>query len=364
MSDTSEWTVATVKVFNVSPHPNADKLELIKIGTDTEWAYTVVHSKGTLKTGDLVTYVSVGSLVPLKDVRWAFLKPRAEGKSHYRIRAMSLRGVKSQGILTDRVAGSKLGDDVAECLGIEKYLNPDEEVKLPTLPKRYGFFRRLLKKLFKSQNEKLDEMIPEYGVTNLRKVPLFTDGDKVLYTEKLHGTNVRFGMVGGKLVVGSHRRIVSDNRNWLDKLLGRGAPSGGFYKENIWVDTVVTQTNLSEMEGGVIYYGEIVGKTRGGKDIQPGFNYGYDKPTLRIFPSAYNLKTGMWQFVSLRVAPFVPYIAAIRCQVFNQDILENMAEEDRGVEGTPNNMREGIVVHSTDFPGVAGKWVSFRYKEL
>jgi len=363
MSDTSEWTVATVKVFSVSPHPNADKLELIKVGVDTEWSYVIVHSKDALKPGDLVTYVSVGSLVPLSDARWAFLKPRAEGKTQYRIRAMSLRGVKSQGILTDRVAGSKLGEDVAEKLGIEKYLNPDEEVKLPTLPKRYGFFRRLLKKLFKSKNEKLDELIPEYGVTNLRKVSLFTDGDRVVYTEKLHGTNVRFGMVNGELVVGSHRRIVSDNRNWLDKLLRRGAPSGGFYKENIWVNTVLTQANLSEMEDNVIYYGEIIGKTRGGKDIQPGFNYGYDKPTLRIFPSAYNLKTQRWQFVGVTIAIPVPSLLP---NVFAQDYLEAMAEVDRDEDhaGTPNNMREGIVVHSTDFPGVAGKWVSFRYKEL
>ncbi len=361
MNNTSEWTVATVKVFSVTPHPNADKLDLVTVGVDTEWSYVVVHGKGLLAPGDLVTYVSVGSLVPMSDIRWSFLKPRAEGKSHYRIRAMSLRGVKSQGILTDYVRGTKPGDDVAEQLKIEKYLNPDEEVKLPTLPKRYGFFRRLLKQLFKSQNEKLDELIPEYGVTNLRKVPLFTEGDKVLYTEKLHGTNIRFGMVKGKLVVGSHRRIVSDNRNWLDKFLRRGAPSGGFYKENLWVDTVQTHVNLCELEDGVIYYGEIIGKTRGGKDIQPGFNYGYDKPTLRIFPSAYSLKTKRWQFVDLRIAPFVP---SYPVSTFSQDYLENLAENNRFGEGTPTNMLEGIVVHSTDFPGIAGKWVSFRYKEL
>lgn len=361
--NTSEWTVQTVRVHAVEKHPNADKLDLVTVGLEHPWHYVVVDQRGMRKVGDLVTYVSVGSLVPLNDDRWAFLRSRALNKSQYRIRAMSLRGVKSQGIITDYVPGTKLGDDVAETLRIEKWLNPDEEVKLPTLPKRYGFFRRLLSRLFRSQAEKLGEVIPEYSVLNLRKVDwVFTEGEEVIYTEKIHGTNVRFGKVNGKLVVGSHRRIVSDNRNWLDKLLRRGVSGTGYYGENLYVSTVAAHIHLDELAEGIIYYGEIFGLTQTGKKIQD-LTYGMDGTALRIFPSCYNLKTREWQFADFRVASFVPIITELGSVYigpgYSLDVVKTIAELDSVYGG----IREGVVVHSATRPGVAAKYVSHRYME-
>lgn len=360
--NTSEWTVQTVRVHAVEKHPNADKLDLITIGLEHPWSYTVVDQRGLRRVGDLVTYVSVGSLVPLNDDRWAFLRSRAINKNQYRIRAMSLRGVKSQGIITDYVPGTELGDDVSGVLCIEKWLNPDEEVRLPTLTKRYGFFRRLLSKLFRSQAEKLGERIPEYSVLNLRKVDwVFTEGEEVIYTEKIHGTNVRFGKVNGKLVVGSHRRIVSDNRNWLDKLLRRGVTGTGYYGENLYVSAVAAHVHLDELEEGIIYYGEIFGLTQTGKKIQD-LTYGMNGTALRIFPSCYNLKTREWQFADYRVAPFVPTITVSNADGklgYSLDVVKTIAELDSVYGG----IREGVVVHSATRPGVAAKYVSHRYME-
>jgi len=57
MSNTSEVNV--VKIEEVTPHPNADKLELTMVG-----GYQMVIGKGQFKTGDLAVFIQSDCVVP------------------------------------------------------------------------------------------------------------------------------------------------------------------------------------------------------------------------------------------------------------------------------------------------------------
>ena len=98
------------QVTSVEPIANADKIELAHV-----LGWQCVIKKGEHKAGDLVTYIEIDSIVPEKP-EYEFLRDRK-----FRVRTIRLRGVYSQGLLIPAVPGYKIGDDVTEVLGIQKY---------------------------------------------------------------------------------------------------------------------------------------------------------------------------------------------------------------------------------------------------
>ena len=54
----SAFTATVMKII-VEPHPNADAIELARVGD-----YFSIIKKGYLKTGDLAVYIQEGSIVP------------------------------------------------------------------------------------------------------------------------------------------------------------------------------------------------------------------------------------------------------------------------------------------------------------
>jgi RNA ligase (TIGR02306 family) len=109
------------KLISVEPHPNADRLDLVKV-----LGYQCVTEKGLHSAGDLIIYIQPDSVLP-EDAAWA------EGYSKYspgRIKAVKLRGEFSEGIIVkfeqvglENSFGSE-GFDVAELLGIKHYEPP------------------------------------------------------------------------------------------------------------------------------------------------------------------------------------------------------------------------------------------------
>ena len=126
------------KIDEIKPHPNADSLELAKIG-----GWQVVVKKGEFKSGDLCVYCEIDCLMPEKP-EFEFLRSK-----HFRIKTIKLRGEISQGIafpfeaLTFEYEGKSLpfmesfdntygifdenkiiGMEITELLGIKKYESP------------------------------------------------------------------------------------------------------------------------------------------------------------------------------------------------------------------------------------------------
>lgn len=127
--------LATVeKVVAVEHHPNADKLDIIKV-----LGYDAIVGRDQYKVGDLVVFIQPDSILPA-DRAWAstFLRYTSKG----RVRAVRLRGEWSMGLVlsekdialeldraaldgdyTDYFASARVEEvtDITELLGVTKY---------------------------------------------------------------------------------------------------------------------------------------------------------------------------------------------------------------------------------------------------
>lgn len=327
----TEFAAEVVRIASVTPHPNADRLELVLFEMKSTGlsGYEVVSQKGSWKPGDLAAYLSVDCLLPVSHPEFAFLKERTTRPVH-RLRAARLRGVFSQGLLVSAPAASKFGDSVSDHFGVTYHRDPEPEAGL-------GGVRPARKK---------KQPMPVYGVDSLKKCPrLFEDGEQVFITEKIHGTNFRFGWVrrtlfgipiGWKFVVGSHRVI---------KEPGQG---GHFYGEDLW-RMAAEKMGLAEKTArykGFAFYGELYGYTYSGAAIQD-LTYGRspkDGPGLAIFdvltPDGYLLPGARDTLLGVLGLPSVP----ARYHGPWHETLKGYAEQKSRLD--PSQISEGIVVES------------------
>ena len=95
----TEFVAEVVRITEILPHGNADKLEIARFELKRTGlsSYPVIVRKGEYKVGDLACYFSVDCLLPLSHPAFAFLKQPGSTKTVHRLRAARLRGVFSQG---------------------------------------------------------------------------------------------------------------------------------------------------------------------------------------------------------------------------------------------------------------------------
>jgi RNA ligase (TIGR02306 family) len=90
--------VSIVKIDDIQPIENADKIEVASIG-----GWKVVISKNEFKIGDEVFYFEIDSMLPLEDKRFSFLeihgKKMQNGILYHRLKTIKLRGQISQGLI-------------------------------------------------------------------------------------------------------------------------------------------------------------------------------------------------------------------------------------------------------------------------
>jgi len=80
------------KILEVKTHPNADKLDLVKV-----LGWQCVTKRDEFKAGDLVVYMEIDSLIPITE--WSsFLDKNGTGKPA-RLKTVRLRKELSQGIV-------------------------------------------------------------------------------------------------------------------------------------------------------------------------------------------------------------------------------------------------------------------------
>lgn len=189
----SEFKVEVVRVGKIERHPNADRLGI----TLVHGGYPVIiniSDPEALKEGDLAVYVPVDALVPLNRREFSFLRTD-EGKDTHRIKAKRLRGVFSMGLLVPAPGGAHEGDDVQSAWGIEKY-EPDG-------------VKREIQAGGAGESEPDQDFMPIYtDLEGLRKwSKVLEEGEEVVITEKIHGQNARYVYHGGRLWVGSHKKV-------------------------------------------------------------------------------------------------------------------------------------------------------------
>lgn len=162
------------RVVAVEPHPNADKLDIIRI-----LGYDAIVGRNQYKAGDLVVFIQPDSILPT-DKEWCQDLLRYTSKG--RIRSVRLRGEWSMGLVVSwadsglfgKMDAHYEGSDVSDLLGVTKYE--------PPLPKNTQARGGLPYDIPKTDEERWQ---------NIRKIDDFM-GKDVDVTLKIDGSSASF----------------------------------------------------------------------------------------------------------------------------------------------------------------------------
>jgi hypothetical protein len=360
MSNTHEANV--VRVGAILPHPNADKLEITMVG-----GYQVVIGKGSFTEGDLAVYIQPDSVVPQREP-FKFIWQDHVGidgvvpAKRRRITVKRLRKEYSEGLLmpvtdfpTELVCGilqkrASLnmpleGFDVAPLLGIEHYVPEEdpESTKAETAarPKRKyprslkGWFFFTLRKLGlrnaggRSYAQEVNFDLPEYDVNALKnaKRGAFYPGERVIVTEKIHGSNARYAFIDGKFYVGSHAQWKMDG-------------------PNVWWNVARKYPQIEKWcrwNPGKVLYGEV-GPT------QKGFRYGAKEGDQFFFAfDVYDSTTGKWSDRDLDYTD-LPVVPLLYIGQYDLDAIKALVDGTTQVSAALDSgqIREGVVISSIE----------------
>jgi RNA ligase (TIGR02306 family) len=266
----SSLIVEVCEVKNVEKHPNADTLEILEVK-----GWNVISKMGQYKVGDLVVFIPPDSIIPQEMIDKYELSYMKNGG---RIQTVKLRGTISQGLVLGLDFPAKLGEDVSKKLGITKWQPPEP---------KFSFGGNQVSK--KKINPFFDRYVEIENIKNFNNV--FSENDMVVFTEKEHGTNARFGNIPiGTNEMGS---IIYRLISWFKKNIlkhnfefvygshnvqksGSSNPNH-FYGEDVW-GKIAKKHKLAEiLPNNYIFYGEIVGE--GIQDL----TYSLKEHTLFIF---------------------------------------------------------------------------------
>jgi hypothetical protein len=282
----SDWNPQVVKIEKVVHHPDADALDVATVLGD----YPVIVKRDEYKAGDLAGYIPIDSIVP-DTAYFHFLTPKAYEKyeengetkqrqlgpkysvgsvpEKYRIiKAKKIRGTYSQGMLVklplfcgfelesftdgvpeytghaataekgfDLLESLKVGDPIVDLVGLKKHIEEEEE-NLPGL-KKLGT---------NAEKPPSGWAIPHYDIDGIRKyIECLHEGEEIVLTEKLHGSNAAFCHDGTRLWVRS--------RNYYKKM----------DPDDMWWDVALRYDLENKLKHFpmMVFYGEVYGQVKG-----------------------------------------------------------------------------------------------------
>lgn len=355
----STFTCPIVRIGKVEKHPNADTLSTTVVEGET-----VVIRTGDYKEGDLAIYVPVDAVIPPTVPGTEFLG------EHRRLKAKRLRGIYSEGLLLPpsafKLSGAKVeggfnvGVDVGPVLGITKHQDkvPDNwGTSTPglSIPSKRGLMGHFWHWCFKDQlrTHETDLDVPVYDIEPYKKHKyLLDEGAEVVITEKLHGTNARYGFINGKLYVGSRNHFWRDMANrvplwrerfgeWIrTKVLKR--PGRGPSKRSLYWQ-VADQYAMEHLLRGafkhLFLYGEIYGRVQ---DLFYGAAPG--QVWFRVF-DIWDIDSKRWlgweQVEYICRALGLDHVPVLYSGPFSE---QKLLELTGGQSTLGTNIREGVVV--------------------
>lgn len=260
----SDFSVPGVRIGRIEKHPNADTLSI----TEVEGCPVIIRTED-FKEGDRAIYVPVEAVVPTTVKGTEFLE------HHRRIKAKKLRGIFSMGLLLpiDCLPWGSVweeGKDFAQALNIVKYEEPERGGGGPNKVKN------------RAGQAKDPKIGPVYDVESYRKYgrkvfaycdPGCPSNEQIIVTEKIHGTNFRFG---AKRMPGWFNRFlrklgfertsfhVGSHRTWQRPPRGKERPSI-YWK----VAQEMALESIAKRFPGFTFYAEIYGS--GVQDLEYGY---------------------------------------------------------------------------------------------
>ena len=183
--------------LELQKHPNADSLSFMSVFG----GYTVCCKTEDWKGQDKAIYIPPESLVEINRPEFNFLAPLSKNGKTVVVKAKKFRGMQSFGLLVPAPKDAVIGEDYAERLGVTHY-EPEFDVKMG------------------GDGEKPPTELAsmsKYDVDTARKYSyVFTEGEEVIGTLKLHGSNSTYSWVDGRIWVKSRSQWLkeTDNLPW------------------------------------------------------------------------------------------------------------------------------------------------------
>jgi RNA ligase (TIGR02306 family) len=336
----SSLVVEVAKVHKIVKHPNADKLSIVTINSESGWNCIVGLDQYAI--GDKVVFVPPDCIIPLESIE----KYNLEYLKHNgRTGTIKLRGIVSQGLILDLPEGKwKVGDDCASVFGITKYEPPE-----PNFAVRGS--RQVSKKKLNPAFDKYTEI---ENIKNYNDV--FKVGDLVVVTEKIHGANSRFGNL--EIQTNKNNPFLYRLQKWFEKkILGKThefiygshnvqisfhTSRKSFYSEDVWGKVAQRYDLADKIPEDTIIYGEVYGD--GIQDLTYGLKNDIDLIVFDVKQNGRYLNINDAHFISETLGlNFVPFIY---CGKFYDGIVEDFTSGDSVL--CPGQIREGVVIRAFD----------------
>lgn len=155
--------VSLKKIENLSPHPNADRLEIAKIG-----GWNIIVGKNCFSIGEEVIFFEIDALIPVssewisEDLRKKLQNNKRD--EYYRLRTLKLRDLISQGLIIAKsdIPNLDFSSDISEQLGVKRYkikiddFIPKDKVDVEEFPMQ--LFPRSHEARLQSYPEKLERL--------------------------------------------------------------------------------------------------------------------------------------------------------------------------------------------------------------
>lgn len=317
-----------VERLRISPHPNADRIELAQVGD-----YQSIVPRGQYRDGDLAAYIPEGAVVPEAVLAELGLVGKLAGSARNRVKAIRLRGVLSQGICYPAREAWREGEEVTELLGITKY---EPVVPSSMSGEVYG--------------AGLDRCV-RYDIENVKRYPgVFEAGEPVVLTEKIHGTWCQIGLFPEEMADPEHGALVVSSKGLASKGLAflLDAPSNA---GNIYV-RLARQLDLAgrvgELTEPLFVLGELFGS--GVQDLSYGASVKQENHMgFRVF-DVYRGSPGQGHYLDdAALDAFCEMYGLERVPVLYRGPYDRevVLEHTRGAEtvsGEQLHVREGVII--------------------
>ncbi len=350
--------VEVTKIDAIEHHPNADRLDLVVVK-----GWTCVVGRDSWKAGDLCLYIPIDAVLP-EALEEKLFPANSKIKLHnHRIRTIKIRGAISQGLVVSLESAGlnprkyRVGDDITSELGVIKYEPP-----APGFQSAPGS---------RSTRKQPNPNFRKYtDIENFKNYPnVFQEGESVVCTEKIHGTNFRAGWVP-YVAHTLWRKIVQHVLGWFGRATewefvygsrnvqlqddpSKPTPDFG----NVYLEITKKYRLREVVPINTIVYGEIYGD-----GIQKGYAYGlgtgqHDVAFFDVMVEGKYLDSPEMHLGSM-VLPMVPILYA---GPFNKEGCKQLSTGP-SVLDPATKVREGTVVRpviETNHPMMGRKILKF-----
>jgi len=328
------------KVDKIETHPNASKLDLVIIK-----GWQCIVGKGNHKEGELVIYCPPDSIIPnnlIEKYNLEFLKKNG------RVGRIKLRGCLSEGLILDLTclpidykSHLKEGSDVASILNITKYEVPEPSYNAcssnKTISKR-------------KKNSQFSEYTDIDNIKNYKNI--FTEDDTIVISEKIHGTNARYGYLEieyrgflgcfkklyHKYITKKTHEFCYGSHHMQKDFWNRNK---GYYEGDVYYQ-IAKRYNLDRtIPQDYIIYGEIIGK--GIQDL----TYGLDEIDVKFFDVKYKGKYLSYnKFIEFCLYRNLPVVPTLYIGQFKDNLITEHTSGQSKL--CPSQIREGCVIKTIE----------------